>query len=64
VTEYEFNARVQGLLDERAADNLHALDLGRRFKELCAEYLESNDHLPESFSVFEDSTPYVERGKD
>jgi hypothetical protein len=48
--EQEFQYRVNALLNERAQDKLHALDLGRRFKELCAEYLKSNEHLPEGFA--------------
>lgn len=61
MTEYEFTAKIESLLAERRNDDLHILDLGRRFKELCAEYLESNDHLPGAYSVFENSTPYNER---
>lgn len=60
MNEYEFNAKVEALLAERREGKIFALDLGRKFKELCAEYLKDNEHLPEAYSVFEDSTPYSE----
>ena len=51
--ESDFRQKVDALLAERANDRLHILDLGRRFKELCGEYLQDHDSLPAGFD-FED----------
>ena len=57
MVEADFCAAVQTLLDERANDKIHALDLGREFREICREYLKSNSELPKGFGEFDD-TPY------
>jgi ethanolamine utilization protein EutP (predicted NTPase) len=53
MTEDQFVERVNDLLRERGSDKIFALDLGRRFRELCAEYLETNANLPKGFEAFE-----------
>ena len=49
MNEAEFKDKVDALLNERIYDDLHVLDLGRRFREICAEYLKSHDSLPVGF---------------
>ena len=50
--EDDFRSAVQALLAERANDKIHALDLGREFRELCRKYLESHGCLPSGFDDF------------
>jgi hypothetical protein len=53
MNEQDFIDRTEDLLRQRATDQLFALDLGRRFRELCNEYLRSNSQLPKGFEAFE-----------
>ena len=57
MSEDDFRAAVQALLGERANDLIHALDLGREFREICREFLKNHDSLPKGFGEFDD-TPY------
>ena len=53
MNEKEFQQQVERLLSQRAKDSIHALDLGRCFKELCREYLKDHETLPRGFEGFE-----------
>lgn len=52
MNETDFNQAVKELLEERAECKLQALDLGRRFNELCTEYLKTHGSLPPGFEEF------------
>jgi hypothetical protein len=64
MTKKEFYAQVESLLAERANDKIHALDLGRRFKQLCRDWLEDHESLPEEFEGFDYYYSLMQRSRE
>jgi len=54
MTDIEFGARVFKINKERDKGNLGALTAGKLYRDLCREWLQDHDKLPEGFEGFAD----------
>lgn len=54
MNELEFKMKIEAITEGRLNNEYSLLQTGKLIRELCNEYLEANDNLPEGFERFAD----------